>query len=164
MNRNKTFMLSLVAAALGAGCTTAIGPDTQRGAAIGAGTGAVVGGVAGGVRGAAVGAAAGGVAGAAIGSHRDRGRWTEADARTTHTVQQPPVAPASNPPPAAEQPPRPSSDAVWIEGYWDFDPETGQYEWVPAHWSIPPTGYTTWVPPNWERTGEGYTYVRGHWR
>jgi hypothetical protein len=164
MKANKTFTISLLAAALGAGCTTAMGPSTQRGAAVGAGTGAVVGAATGGVRGAAVGAAAGGLAGAAIGSHMDRDRWTAADARTTYRVQQPPPAPTSNPRDAAEQPPRPSSDAVWIAGYWDFNLETGQYEWVPAHWAIPPTGYTTWSPPNWERVDDGYVYVRGHWR
>ncbi|HVS52738.1 MAG TPA: glycine zipper domain-containing protein [Opitutaceae bacterium] len=175
MNPNKTLTVSLLSAALLAGCAAPAGPNTQTGAGVGAAAGALAGGIIGHntgsghtVGGAVIGAAAGGLAGAAIGNRRDNERtsdptYSTADTQTGYVVQQPPPSPTSNP--HETMPPQPSPDAVWISGYWSYTGTGGNpYEWVPGRWEYPPQGLRTWSPPSWQRQGDGYVYVRGHWQ
>jgi hypothetical protein len=168
MNPTKTLTLSVLIAALGAGCSST-GPNTQRGAAGGAIAGGILGGVVGHqsgetAAGAAIGAAAGAAAGAAIGHKTDRERApTEADRGGYSVVTTPPPMPTSAPREAI--PPRPAAEAVWIEGQWVYTGnQTNPYDWVSGHWEIPPPGARTWVPGGWQRSGNGYVYTRGHWQ
>lgn len=167
MNANKPFIIALAVAALSVGCESGPQTNTQRGAVAGAATGAVLGGIVGHqsgetTAGAAIGAAAGGLAGAAIGHQKDRGRVTETDARTSQVFTTPPPMPTSTPNEAV--PARPAAEAVWVNGYWSYNQTSGQYDWIPGHWEIPPRGMTSWVAPSWQRSGNGYIYEQGHWR
>jgi hypothetical protein len=44
-------------------------------------------------------------------------------------------APPAPPPPAAV-PARPSSQHVWLAGYWTW--QNNRYEWMAGHWETPP--------------------------
>ena len=67
-------------------------------------------------------------------------------------------------PPAAQQevvPARPSSDHVWVGGYWSW--RNSRYEWVAGHWTVPPRSGVTWIPPRWEPEGGAYRFYEGYW-
>jgi hypothetical protein len=172
MKPKTTLSVSLLTAALLAGCAAPAGPNTQTGAGVGAAAGALAGGIIGHntggghtVGGAVLGAAAGGLVGAAVGNRKDNEQthtYTDADAHTGYVVQQPPPSPTSNP--QDNVPAQPSPDAVWVPGFWSYTGASGQYEWVAGHWDYPPQGYRHWVQPSWERRDNGYVYVRGHWQ
>jgi hypothetical protein len=175
MNATTTLIATMLIGFLGAGCGSTTSPNTQRGAIGGAATGAVLGGVIGhqsgeAPAGAAIGAAAGGLAGAALGNAADRreenaaaaAAATSADRQIGHVVQTPPPAPTSAP--YENVPPRPSAEAIWIPGYYDYTGQGDQYRWVSGRWEVPPPGYRSWVPPSWEQTSGGYVYRRGHWQ
>lgn len=66
-------------------------------------------------------------------------------------VQQPEVAQA-----------RPSSDHVWVPGFWTW--RNNRYEWMAGHWEIPPRTNAVWVSPRWERLPDGaYRFYEGFW-
>ncbi len=144
--------------------------NTGRKAAGGAVAGAVVGGIIGNNThlgtgaGAALGAAAGGIAGGAIGHRQDvnasnaNGTYGSYDQQIV--VQNPPLAPTSAP--YEQVPPRPSMNAVWIPGHYNYTGST--YVWESGRWEVPPSGASSWVQPNWQPTNGGYVYVRGHWQ
>lgn len=56
---------------------------------------------------------------------------------------------------------RPSSDHVWIEGWWQW--RDGRYVWRPGEWVIPPRYGAVWNPPRWERRSDGWVFVEGYW-
>jgi hypothetical protein len=67
-------------------------------------------------------------------------------------------------PPAAQQEvvtARPSSDHVWVGGYWTW--RNSRYEWVPGNWVVPPRSGATWIPPRWETEGGAYRFYEGRW-
>lgn len=67
------------------------------------------------------------------------------------------------PAPQTENPgPQPSSEDVWVPGYWTWHDD--QYEWVAGHWTIPPEGDKTWIPPHWEQEGSSYRFYEGYWQ
>lgn len=57
---------------------------------------------------------------------------------------------------------RPSSQSVWIGGYWDYDASSGRYVWVGGTWRVPPPG-RTWVPGAWYRDEQAWYRVAGFW-
>lgn len=59
------------------------------------------------------------------------------------------------------QPPRPTYDAIWIEGYWAW--AGGRWVWSAGHWEVPRTGYV-WVVPHYEYRNGRHYYVSGGWR
>jgi hypothetical protein len=57
---------------------------------------------------------------------------------------------------------RPSSDHVWVPGYWTW--RNNRYEWMVGHWEVPPRTNAVWVSPRWERLGDGsYRFYEGFW-
>ena len=67
------------------------------------------------------------------------------------------------PPPRFEQPtPKPTSDSVWIPGYWFWADD--QRQWVAGHWDIPPRVGATWIAPRWEKQGDSYIFIQGYWQ
>jgi hypothetical protein len=73
----------------------------------------------------------------------------------------PPIVVVEAPPaPKYETPPpKPSPNAIWIEGYWHW---TGSsWIWRNGYWTSPRPGYV-WVKPRYKR--ERKIYIRGHWR
>jgi hypothetical protein len=58
---------------------------------------------------------------------------------------------------------RPSSDHIWIPGYWTW--RNNRYEWMAGHWEMPPRTNAVWVTPRWERLGDGsYRFYEGYWQ
>jgi hypothetical protein len=77
----------------------------------------------------------------------------------------PPVVVLREAPPAPrieEVTPKPSSDYVWIPGYWAW--RAGQQQWTAGHWEIPPQPGAKWVAPRWEKQGDGYVFQQGYWQ
>ncbi|MCW5807219.1 MAG: YXWGXW repeat-containing protein, partial [Deltaproteobacteria bacterium] len=96
---------------------------------------------------------------------------------------------AAPPPPRAEtQPPRPSTNAAWLSGYWHRD---NDWIWIPGFWRVPeedivaertveaprpppvaraelavprPSAVTVWTPGYWAWDGRGYVWIEGAWR
>jgi hypothetical protein len=69
------------------------------------------------------------------------------------------------PPPIEELPPeaRPDDpDAIWIGGYWQWDPGMQDFLWVSGIWRIAPDGYR-WVPGYWAEVDGGFQRVSGFW-
>jgi len=57
---------------------------------------------------------------------------------------------------------RPSSQYMWVEGFWAW--RGHRYEWVAGHWELPPHGHQYWVAPRWENRGNSYVFIEGSWR
>lgn len=58
---------------------------------------------------------------------------------------------------------KPSSPrAVWIPGYWGWDPYEREFIWVSGVWRMPPPGMR-WVPGYWTEHNKGCRWVRGFW-
>jgi hypothetical protein len=75
---------------------------------------------------------------------------------TTYVVMQAP--PAAQP---EAVPPRPSSQDVWLPGYWTW--RDNRYAWMAGHWERPPTNATKWVNPRWEPENGAYRFYEGYW-
>lgn len=60
----------------------------------------------------------------------------------------------------AEAPDKPRGDAVWVEGYWDWQ---GRWVWVEGHWETGRAGQA-WTEPRVVRVQGGYEYHPGYWR
>jgi hypothetical protein len=58
---------------------------------------------------------------------------------------------------------QPNPGAVWIAGYYQYNPLTARYVWVPGHWSSPPAAGQTWVAPHYVKHGNHYDYYAGGW-
>ncbi len=96
--------------------------------------------------------------GAGGGSHPLHEVWREPI--TTVGTEHPPSGP---PWPVTEySTARPSDQAVWIEGYWDYDFGAKRYVWVPGTWRIPPPG-RTWITGYWAQGDDGWYRVPGFW-
>ena len=82
------------------------------------------------------------------------------------TVQAPPATPivvaTVQPPPLQVEsvPPAPSSDAVWIPGYWNWSND--QYVWVKGRYEPSRVGYS-WVPNRWEHVNGRWQMTGGAW-
>jgi hypothetical protein len=120
--------------------------------------------------------------------------WAKQDAsphvadNKTKTSTRPPPPPA---PRAETQPPRPSTNARWIPGYWHY--EDSEFHWVGGLWNVPasdvakqltvvaptappttkhddrpveprPTRVAVWTPGYWSWDGRAYLWVAGAWR
>jgi hypothetical protein len=71
---------------------------------------------------------------------------------------------AKQPPPDIDEVPpdfRPEG-AIWINGYWEWEPETKDYIWISGMWRVPPPDMR-WVPPYWTETDGGWQRVQGFW-
>lgn len=56
---------------------------------------------------------------------------------------------------------QPSSQHVWIAGYWTW--RNNRYEWMAGRWVLPPSSGAVWVAPRWERDGTAYRFYEGYW-
>ncbi len=56
---------------------------------------------------------------------------------------------------------RPSSEHVWVGGYWTW--HNNRYEWIPGQWVVPPRSGVTWIPPRWGPEGNAYRFYEGRW-
>jgi hypothetical protein len=78
----------------------------------------------------------------------------------------PPVAAKAPPGELAEVKPAIAAElenrAVWIPGYWSFDPAEEGFVWTTGVWRFPPPGFR-WEPGAWARTDNGFVRVKGKW-
>lgn len=109
-----------------------------------------------------------------------RSHWLDTTAKTP-----PPPAPR-----AEVQPPKPSKNARWIPGYWQYD--KASFHWIVGLWEVPdediqkdltvhapspppppqveepkearPTATAVWAPGQWQWDGRAYVWIAGSWR
>ncbi len=81
---------------------------------------------------------------------------TTAVAGTSYIVMQAPPAPQPEAVPA-----RPSSDHVWIAGYWTW--QDSRYAWMAGHWEMPPSRGAVWINPRWQPEGGAIRFYEGYW-
>ena len=51
--------------------------------------------------------------------------------------------------PVYEQPLCPGEGYIWTPGYWAWDPDDGDYYWVPGTWVLAPEVGFLWTPGYW---------------
>jgi len=56
---------------------------------------------------------------------------------------------------------QPSSQHVWLAGYWTW--RNDRYEWMAGHWELPPGPNSVWTAPRWEQQGNAYRFYEGYW-
>jgi hypothetical protein len=73
-------------------------------------------------------------------------------------------APHQPPAPVAERPSgrRPGPRAQWVPGYWEWDPQAGEFAWTGGVWQVPPPR-KVWVPGRWLRDQGGWYRAQGYW-
>ncbi|HUI65355.1 MAG TPA: hypothetical protein VL126_10970 [Bacteroidota bacterium] len=69
------------------------------------------------------------------------------------------------PPPARQEVvlPRPTYPAVWVRGYWSWDPGARRHVWVPGKWVAERPGYR-WVDGGWRHGPRGWVWTEGRWK
>ena len=78
--------------------------------------------------------------------------------RAPTTIEKGPPAPLTERPGVDP----PSANALWIEGYWDWDAGRKDFVWVTGTWRVPPPG-RFWVNGYWKRSDQGWYRVPGFW-
>ena len=75
------------------------------------------------------------------------------------------VAVSFGPPPLPvyEQPLCPGEGYIWTPGYWAYDPDFGDYYWVPGTWVLAPQVGFLWTPGWWGWGGGGFLFHEGFW-
>jgi WXXGXW repeat (2 copies) len=65
--------------------------------------------------------------------------------------------------PIYEQPICPDEGYIWTPGYWAYDPDFGDYYWVPGTWVLAPDVGFLWTPGYWAWAGSGFIFYEGFW-
>lgn len=63
--------------------------------------------------------------------------------------------------PVYEQPLCPAEGYIWTPGYWAWDPDYGDYYWVPGTWVLAPEVGYLWTPPWWGWEGGAFLFHTG---
>ncbi|MDJ0761866.1 MAG: hypothetical protein QNJ97_02665 [Myxococcota bacterium] len=77
-----------------------------------------------------------------------------------------PVYVAGPPPPVKQEviPQSPSSNYVWVPGYWDWNEVDNQWIWEDGRWAVPPQPGYVWQPSSYQDQGQGdWIYTPGQW-
>jgi hypothetical protein len=75
------------------------------------------------------------------------------------------VAVSFGPPaiPVYEQPICPGDGYLWTPSYWAWDPDAGDYYWVPGTWIMAPEVGFLWTPGWWGWREGGFFWNEGFW-
>ncbi|MFZ1134416.1 MAG: hypothetical protein WAN69_05695, partial [Candidatus Korobacteraceae bacterium] len=65
--------------------------------------------------------------------------------------------------PVYAQPLCPGPGYIWTPGYWAWDPDFGDYYWVPGTWVTAPEVGFLWTPGWWGWGGGGFFFHTGYW-
>jgi len=65
--------------------------------------------------------------------------------------------------PVYEQPLCPGEGYIWTPGYWAWNPDYGDYYWVPGTWVLVPQRGYLWTPPWWGWNGVAFIFHDGYW-
>ncbi len=57
---------------------------------------------------------------------------------------------------------RPAENAVWVPGYWQWNADNANYDWVPGTWRRAIPGMT-WNIGHWNKVSNGYEWSPGFW-
>jgi YXWGXW repeat-containing protein len=55
----------------------------------------------------------------------------------------------------------PSSDVLWVDGYWQWG--GGGYVWTAGRWARPSRPGYVWLAPRYERRQGRHVYIQGAW-
>jgi hypothetical protein len=95
-----------------------------------------------------------------------RGPIHEAFAQPISTGDVKQLAVPKRPPEAIEEIPpdaKPADEnAMWIGGYWAWNDDRKDFDWVSGVWRVPPPGQR-WVAGYWTPAQGGYSWVAGFW-
>src|SRR6266436_39413 len=70
---------------------------------------------------------------------------------------------APPPLPVYEQPACPVAGYIWTPGYWGWNADYYDYNWVPGVWVPPPRVGLLWTPPWWGWNNGAYAFNQGYW-
>src|SRR5215216_815330 len=70
---------------------------------------------------------------------------------------------APPPLPVYEQPLCPVEGYIWTPGYWGWNADYYDYNWVPGVWVAPPRVGLLWTPGWWGWRGGSYAFNQGYW-
>src|SRR6266446_7109831 len=70
---------------------------------------------------------------------------------------------APPPLPVYEQPACPVEGYIWTPGYWGWNADYYDYNWVPGVWVPPPRVGLLWTPGYWGYDGSQYAFNEGYW-
>src|SRR5437016_6135505 len=70
---------------------------------------------------------------------------------------------APPPLPVYEQPACPVAGYIWTPGYWGWNADYYDYNWVPGVWVAPPRVGLLWTPGWWGWRGGSYAFNQGYW-
>jgi WXXGXW repeat (2 copies) len=70
---------------------------------------------------------------------------------------------APPPLPVYVQPVCPGEGYIWTPGYWAWDPDAGDYYWVPGTWVLAPQVGFFWTPGYWGWGNGFYIWHVGYW-
>jgi hypothetical protein len=70
---------------------------------------------------------------------------------------------APPPLPVYTQPMVPGDGYLWTPGYWAWNPNEGDYYWVPGTWVQAPTPGYLWTPGYWGYGPGGFRWNLGYW-
>ena len=70
---------------------------------------------------------------------------------------------APPPLPVYAQPVIPGAGYIWTPGYWRWNPQVGDYYWVPGTWVLPPYAGALWTPGYWGWVNGAYVWRGGYW-
>jgi hypothetical protein len=65
--------------------------------------------------------------------------------------------------PVYEQPACPEDGFLWVPGFWAWDPDFGDYFWVPGTWVPAPETGLLWTPPWWGWENGFFIFHEGFW-
>ena len=65
--------------------------------------------------------------------------------------------------PVYVQPVCPAPGYIWTPGYWAWDPDIGDYYWVPGTWVLAPAPGLLWTPGYWGWNAGLYDWNPGYW-
>src|SRR3989440_11964211 len=70
---------------------------------------------------------------------------------------------APPPLPVYEQPACPVAGYIWTPGYWGWNADYYDYNWVPGVWVPPPRVGLLWTPAWWGWNNGAYVFNQGYW-
>ena len=59
---------------------------------------------------------------------------------------------------------RPYPEAIWVPGYYIYDPAPAIYVWKPGRWQRPPHHGARWIEPEWKHEKGEYHFHHGRWK
>lgn len=59
---------------------------------------------------------------------------------------------------------KPFRGAVWVPGYYRWEPRHHRYVWVRGRWTHPPRAHAAWTPGHWKNRNGEWIFFEGRWK